>query len=50
MPRLPSVVQCMALVQDGEGQLQYDEIIHIRQGTPVPIVGRRLPTDVDCLS
>ena len=41
---------CMASAGDGEGQSQYDEIIHIRQGTPVPIEERRLPVDVDCLS
>ena len=40
----------MASARDGEGQSQYDEIIHIRQGTPVPIEGRGLPADVDCLS
>ena len=40
----------MALAQDGEGQSQYDKIIHIRQGTPVPIEGRGLSADVDCLS
>ena len=31
---------------DGEGQLQ---VIHIRQGTSVPIRGRGLPMDVECL-
>ena len=42
----------MALARDGGGQPQYDKIIHIRQGTPVPIEGKglRLPVDVDCLS
>ena len=41
----------MALARDGEGQSQYyDKIIHIRQGTSVPIEERRLPADVDCLS
>ena len=41
-----------ALARDGEGQSQYDKIIHITQGTPVPIEGRGLPADVhvDCLS
>ena len=29
----------MASAQDGEGQSQYDKIIHIRQGTPVPVDG-----------
>ena len=32
----------MASAQDGEGQSQYDKIIHIRQGTSVPIEGRGL--------
>ena len=41
---------CMALARDGEGQSQYDKIIHTRQGIPVPIEGRWLPADVDCHS
>ena len=41
---------CTASARDGEGQSQYDEIIRIRQGTPVPIEKRGLPADVDCLS
>ena len=40
----------MALARDGGGQSQYDEIMHIRHGTPVSIEGRGLVADVDCLS
>ena len=45
-----TLFSCMALARDGEGQSQYDKVIHVRQDTPVPIEGRWLPMDVDRLS
>ena len=33
----------------GMRQLQYEVVIHIRQRAPVPIEGRELPADMDCL-